>query len=1161
MSASQFVEEAVPAGEIPPVITLSACNTNVPSNSSRSSFASQLCQLGAAAVIATEASISDNYATRLLSEVYGRLAQASQPDVIAALSEARRNLQDQLINSRDKRDRHLAIRGDWAAVTILTSSGRLALLDQESSKTRVGTSATTARPAGPDGRSLVGRRTEQRHWPKDLTAPDLAGIAICGAGGTGKTTLAAAIVARVQDHDASHIPVVFRGPVTAETFLGYFISALRRELNMRGNDDAAALRALEIASRLNVPWNERFTALRHNLLDHVPVILMLDNFEDNLAYVAEADGKHVFRDTILAELVAVWLSDPGVSRFLFTSRYQFKVPGSAENLLSFRHLGPLSRAETMKFVWSLPALDSLSGTEIDRIWQLVGGHPRSLEYLNALLSTHSSRYAEVATRLDRAINARLSGEDQKRWTAPGANLDAALAETVSRAADDVLLDSLLERLSITPGAATLLLGASVYREPVEREALLYHVASREQTDAEKCIEEILNSANVTIKEGTLDLSSLPADVQALVEPHLARIAERHNSLPPEPPGLFEQITACQATGLLMVDSAHGDPRFFVHRWTATELAERAGLDQSKGLKFAHMQAAHYWEWHCNTRRRGPYDQLHGLLEARYHLLAAGLAEPASAATNRVCTWLFTHGAWEQAASLIRDTLRYFPATSHEHAAFTHELGMLADRQGDYEEAERLFTRALEIEERLGNRNSMASTHHMLGILFQHRGDYDRAASHFDRSLAIKKELHEPNDTDIAAYSGELGNLAYLRGEYEKAGKLFVESLRASQRARNPGYTATSYYLLGQVAARRGTYDGAVQLYNYALDINKGLGNRREIAACYHQLGNVAFVQGDYSKAFKNYQLSISITEHVGDRIGAAATYSQLGLIAQHYRDNDEFARQIHRSREISEKSGDLLGVAQSILHLGGLSFQSRDYPKASEHYRQALSVSERLGNEALTAFSWQQLGATAKRMNDFSDAENCYQRALEIAERINVVSLCAESLYQIADLSACRHDDHQSAAHYLRALKFLEQDGDKRRLGVACAMLGIYERINRNYESSSEYYKRAIGLFRELGHEERVADMCTELGKLEIECGTSAQKTVSYHLTAFVIRRRLGSPDVHDSLNSLSDCRRRFGSESFCDLVIHATHNSEKAEKVIALLDRHDQAGSPSSGS
>ena len=66
--------------------------------------------------------------------------------------------------------------------------------------------------------------------------------------------------------------------------------------------------------------------------------------------------------------------------------------------------------------------------------------------------------------------------DPARWCADtNGGLDAALAETVTLAADDVLLDQLLAQLADEPLARQLLIGASVYRVPVDELGLVWPV--------------------------------------------------------------------------------------------------------------------------------------------------------------------------------------------------------------------------------------------------------------------------------------------------------------------------------------------------------------------------------------------------------------------------------------------------------------------------------------------------------------------------------------------------------------------------------------------------------------------------------------------------------------------------------------------------------------
>ena len=949
VTADEFADQAIPAGRMPPVITLSACYTDAAASQDGVSFAARLCQRGTAAVIATETSITDTYATRLLARVYGTLAQAIGSDVVAALAEARRQVQAELETSPDRRDTELAGLGEWAAVTILAATGTVPVLDPGR---LAPASGQPSRPqvAGLAGRQdwyFVGRRAEQRRWPADLTGHSLAGIVICGIGGTGKTTLAAEITTRILDREPGRVLVSLTGPLTLETLLGAVISTIRRELLIRGQEAAEVFRALDVAVRADLGWQDRLAILRGHVLDHVPVLLLLDNFEDNLR--PDGDAGYAVGDEVLAGLLAAWVADPGRSRLLVTCRYRFALPGGAERFLSFRQLGALSRAETMKLAWSLPALDRLEEGQLERVWRLAGGHPRSLEYLDALLAGGTARYPDVTARLDAAITRRLSGADRGQWLAARTGLDAALAETVALAADDVLLEGLLARLDRVPGAADLLLGVSVYREAVDANAVLFQggqpdPAAEDIPDraaAGQHIEEVLAAAGITVDE-SLDPASVPGNVQAQLAPHIAEWNRR--PVPPfrPVPGLPGQIAACQAASLLTISEAGQQPWFFVHRWTATELAGRAAREPGQRLAEAHRQAAGYWQWRVRVWPQDQAADVHDLLEARHHLVQAGDTEAAGQVTEEACDQLHTWGAWDQEAALIHDTLARLPADSPRRAAWIHHLGILAQDRGDYDEAARQYQRSLDIHERLGDQAKMAAGYHNLGILAQDRGDYDEAARQYQRSLDIEERLG--NQAGMADSYHQLGVLAQARGDYDEAARQYQCSLDINERIGNQAAMAASYHELGRLAQDRGDYDEAARQYQRSLDIEERLGNQAGMATSYGQLGVLARQRGDYDEAARQYQRSLDISERLGDQASMARSYHNLGIIAHHRGDYDEAARQYQRSLDIKDRLGDQAGIATSYSQLGNLEEErGGSLAAAVTWHARALVIRLRLG--------------------------------------------------------------------------------------------------------------------------------------------------------------------------------------------------------------------------
>ena len=68
----------------------------------------------------------------------------------------------------------------------------------------------------------------------------------------------------------------------------------------------------------------------------------------------------------------------------------------------------------------------------------------------------------------------------------------------------------------------------------------------------------------------------------------------------------------------------------------------------------------------------------------------------------------------------------------------HHLGILARLRGDYDAAEPLYRRSLEMFERIGDQAGMAASYGQLGILAQDRGDYDAAEPLYRRALEMMR---------------------------------------------------------------------------------------------------------------------------------------------------------------------------------------------------------------------------------------------------------------------------------------------------------------------------------------------------------------------------------------------------------------------------------------
>jgi tetratricopeptide (TPR) repeat protein len=1008
LDADHFLDEAIPPGRMPPVMALSACYTNVSAATGAPSFARRLLERGASVVIASETSVTDTYATRVFARLYGTMAGASVPDAVAAACDARRAVQAELSAATDERERHLAELGEWAVLSVLASKGSVPVFDPRVSEPppppppRFTIGAVAARDVG----DFVGRRAEQRRWPIELLAPNCSGLVLHGIGGVGKTTLAAELVGGVLERDPDRVVAVLSGELSIEGLIGTVVSAVRRHLAIHDRLAGPVARALAIAAQTDVTWADRIALLRENVFDGTSALIVIDNFEDNLD---DSSANTKLRDPVLDELLADWIRDPAESRFLFTCRYPFQLAGTAARHLKFKPVGPLSAAETRKLVWSLPALDRLTDFQIEHAWRMVGGHPRALEYLDALLSKGTARYRDVRDRLSDAVERRLGSEAETFLTAER-QLDDALAEVATLAADDVLLDELLAALEDTPGATELLIGASVYREPIDTNAVLFQVGKSDDSvattpdrgAAREQIRAILAASGVP-PDDEFDLEELPAEVQAQVKPHLNELARLPTPPRRTPSDLLSMVRTCVASSLLATEETQQGALFFVHRWTSSELERRwQAAERTIMITDVHRRAAAYWLWRVSVWPQDRRADVHDRLEARYHLLAAGRIDEATEVAGKACSQLHDWGAYDDEAKLIDDTLRYLTPASEQRAAWIHQLGILAEARGDLQQAETLYRQSLEISERLGSQAGMATSHHQLGKLAEGRGDMEQAETLYRQSLEINERLG--NQAGAGTSYHQLGKLAEVRGDMEQAETLYRQSLEIDERLGNLAGVGASYGQLGRLAEVRGDMEQAETLCRQSLEISERLGNQADIATGYHQLGMLAEARGDLEQAETLCRQSLEISERLGNLAGMASSYHQLGSLAGDRGDLQQAETLYRQALEIYERLGSQGGMATGYHHLGIVAEARGDLQQAETLYRRSLELEERIGNRAGMASSYGQLGILAEARGDLQQAETLYRQSLEISERLGSQADMATAISQLAIVYAARGD-------------------------------------------------------------------------------------------------------------------------------------------------------------
>ena len=241
-------------------------------------------------------------------------------------------------------------------------------------------------------------------------------------------------------------------------------------------------------------------------------------------------------------------------------------------------------------------------------------------------------------------------------------------------------------------------------------------------------------------------------------------------------------------------------------------------------------------------------------------LTAGCRDPRM--MNPLGSALSELGEKERAAAILKDAIAGFTAVRDRAGAAStlHELGMLAQDQGELAEARKLYDRSLKIKQEFNDKPGIAATLHQLGMLAQDRGDYQEARQHYGDSLTISRRLN--NQPNIARTLHEMGRLAQAQRDYAEAERRYDESMFTSRNLGNVPNVAKTLHQKGLLAQDQGKYREAHDLYIESLTIKRGLGDRSLIATTVYQLGRLADEQEDDRTALKNYLMALSIFEEL-----------------------------------------------------------------------------------------------------------------------------------------------------------------------------------------------------------------------------------------------------------------------------------------------------------
>ncbi|MEM9458662.1 MAG: serine/threonine-protein kinase [Myxococcota bacterium] len=432
--------------------------------------------------------------------------------------------------------------------------------------------------------------------------------------------------------------------------------------------------------------------------------------------------------------------------------------------------------------------------------------------------------------------------------------------------------------------------------------------------------------------------------------------ERHDQRvpPPEDPDVATAVKAHRAR-LVDIEVMHKAGRY-AEGLDAVEPV----VQQAEVLGYPPLRAeALYWQG-ILREDDGQYAEAEADLRQAYLLAVEHSHDPvaldtAQALTSVVGYRLARHAEGQQWGQMVALPLAQRSGEPLHEADSLTSLGLVSERQGDYEQARAYHQRALALQQQaLGpDHPYVATSLNNLGNVVYTQGDYEQARAHHQRALAIRQKTLGPNHPHVALSLNNLGNAVYRQGDYEQARAHQQRALAIRQKALAPDHPdiAMSLTNLSGIFYRQGDYEQARVHQQRALDIRQeALGpNHPDIAMDLNNLGVILNRQGKPEKARIHQQRALAIQHKAlsPDHPHLAYSLSNLSSVLHELGDHETARHYLQRALAIQHKAlgPDHPDVAYSLMRLARVALDMGDPASAGAHAERAISVCEAATDE------------------------------------------------------------------------------------------------------------------------------------------------------------------------------------------------------------------------
>lgn len=267
-------------------------------------------------------------------------------------------------------------------------------------------------------------------------------------------------------------------------------------------------------------------------------------------------------------------------------------------------------------------------------------------------------------------------------------------------------------------------------------------------------------------------------------------------------------------------------------------------------------------------------------------------------------------------------------------------GELLFRKGEFVQATKLFTVALDSLAKHDYKRYRALVMKNIGQVFEWQGDYQRALEFYFNALKIEEDLQ--SKLEIARTKQMMGWVYVHQNDFTKAERLASQAGNIFRQIKDDFGLSEYFTLSGYISFSKREFTRALQYYDSAMAIRVRLGTQIPMANTMNYIAETLIAQGEYDKAISYEEKVFEIDKKVNNRVGVAAYYNSMSIILQaqeDYEDAEKYALLALKEAVAIHSAPHRRKAYKSLFTI----YKIRgEYARAAQYYDQYINLSDSL---------------------------------------------------------------------------------------------------------------------------------------------------------------------------------------------------------------------------